>query len=106
MVKRNKLDEMENAINTESAIYAYRFIIIVLIMWCLFGIFMSENWGVPLYILIAQLFVKFIVKQLGRHRVGDERWKNSVIRLVAIVAIALFVILFVIPNLLIGIARG
>ena len=104
-MKKNKLDEMEKTILTRSTIHAYNFMLLVLLIWCISAALSHQNWGIPFYIILAQSLVKFIAKQIYRHQVDDERWKNSLISLTIIATIIVFAILFVIPISLIGIGR-
>lgn len=104
-MRKNKLDEMEKEIITRSTIHAYKFMVIALLIWCISAALSHQNWGIPFYIILSQSLVKFIAKQIYRHQVEDERWKNSLLSLTIIATIIVFAILFIIPISLIGMRR-
>lgn len=94
---------MEKAINQHSAICAYNFMRIILVVWGICAIITQQKLGIPLYFFIAQAIVSFISKQVSRHQAGDERGKRYLIYLASIVLTILFIFFFVIPMSLIGV---
>lgn len=91
---KNKIrDEMEQSILIKSENLAHRFMTITLSMWVLIGLFLKKSVVLPGYILLAQLFVRFIAEQIYKKEVGDERWKRNVIIFFVSIVIIIFVVM-------------
>lgn len=101
MRKKHELDEMEQAILAKSMTCAYKFMIIVLSLWVVIGLFLKQSVVLPGYVLLGQLLVRFVAEQIYKREVEDERWKRNVVFFLIGVAVMLFVALLI-PLLFIG----
>ena len=57
----------------------------------LIGLFLKKSVVLPGYILLAQLFIRFIAEQIYKKEVDDERWKRNVIVFLVSIVIIIFV---------------
>lgn len=60
-------------------------------MWVLIGLLLKKSVVLPGYILLAQLFIRFIAEQIYKKEVDDERWKRNVIVFLVSIVIIIFV---------------
>lgn len=90
-MKNKNRDEMEQSILIKSENLTYRFMTIALSMWVLIGLFLKKSVVLPGYILLAQLFIRFIAEQIYKKEVDDERWKRNVIVFLVSIVIIIFV---------------
>ena len=79
MFRRKELDEMEQDIRNKSMIVSHRFTEMILAVWIVICVIAKQNCLLPAYLLIAECIVRFISGIIFRRRVGDERWKRSLI---------------------------
>lgn len=101
MRKTNELDEMEQAIVQKSAMCAYQFILIILSIWIIVGLFLKVSVVIPGYILIGQFVVRFAAEQIYKREVGDERWKHNIVFCLIGMAVIMFIALLI-PFVYIG----
>lgn len=90
-MKNKNRDEMEQSILIKSENLTYRFMTIALSMWVLIGLLLKKSVVLPGYILLAQLFIRFIAEQIYKKEVDDERWKRNVIVFLVSIVIIIFV---------------
>lgn len=101
MKKKHELDEMEQVILARSMTCAYKFIVIVLSIWVVIGLFLKSSVVLPGYVLIGQLFVRFVAEQIYKREVEDERWKRNIVFFLIGMVVVIFVALLI-PLVYIG----
>ena len=104
MKRKNRLDEMELELWMKSMVCAYKFILIILGIWIIAGIFLKYSVVLPGYILIGQAVIRFIAEQIYKRNAEDDRWKRNVIIFLIIGALIIFLILLI-PAASIGIGE-
>lgn len=93
MFRRKVLDEMETEIRNKSIIVSQRFTEIILAVWIVICLLTKQNCVLPAYLLIAQMLVRFVSGLIYRHKVGDDRWKHSLIIALCVGAGVVFLLL-------------
>lgn len=95
MRKKKELDEMEQTILVKSRMCAYKFMIIVLSLWVVIGLFLKFSIALPGYVLLGELFVQFATEQIYKRNMEDERWKHNSIVFVLVTVVTIFVAFFI-----------
>lgn len=103
LFRKNKPDEMDREISSKSAVSAFYYTQLIIIVWIISDLLRHRPVLMPLYVLLAGLLVRGCSSLIYRHDFGDERWKKGLVILLSVIAAAVSLLMLSFGNAVAGV---